>query len=75
MKSNPNENFLKLIGAKVRSIRVEKKITMETMAFESGIEYRQIGRIERGEVNTTVMSLFRIAEVLNTDVHHFFLFS
>ena len=46
---------------------------METVAFEIGIEYRQIGRIERGEVNTTIISLYRIANALNTEIQVFFL--
>ena len=29
---------------------------MEAVALEAGIEYRQLGRIERGEGNTTIIS-------------------
>lgn len=72
MKNPKNLEFLKMIGANVRRIRAEKDITMDSLSFESGIEYRQIGRIERGEVNTTVMSLYRIAHVLKTDIRNFF---
>ncbi|HQR94814.1 MAG TPA: helix-turn-helix transcriptional regulator [Sediminibacterium sp.] len=70
---NPkNEEFLKMIGTNVRKIRTENDITMDSLSFETGIEYRQIGRIERGEVNTTVMSLYRIAKILKTDIRNFF---
>ena len=62
-----------MIGTNVRRIRTENNITMDSMSFDSGIEYRQIGRIERGEVNTTVMSLYRIASSLKTDIRNFFL--
>jgi transcriptional regulator with XRE-family HTH domain len=72
MKFPKDEVLLKMIGANVRRIRTENNITMESLSFESGIEYRQIGRIERGEINTTVMSLFRIAKVLNTEIGNFF---
>lgn len=72
MKNIQNEAFLKMIGSNVRRKRVEKNITMESLAFDSGIEYRQIGRIERGEVNTTVMSLHRIAIILQIDIKDFF---
>lgn len=41
---------------------------MEALANESEIEYRQLGRIERGEVNTTIISLLRIAEILKVDI-------
>jgi transcriptional regulator with XRE-family HTH domain len=72
MKNPKNQEFLKMIGANVRRIRIKNDITMDSMSFESGIEYRQIGRIERGEVNTTVMSLYRIAKILKTDIRYFF---
>ncbi len=75
MKIPKNEAFLKMIGANVRKIRVASNITMDSLSFESGIEYRQIGRIERGEVNTTVMSLFRIATILNTEIGNFFVYN
>lgn len=75
MKIPKNEAFLKMIGANVRKIRIASNITMDSLSFESGIEYRQIGRIERGEVNTTVMSLFRIATILNTEIGNFFVYN
>ena len=73
MKNPKNKVFLKMIGANVRRIRTENNITMDSMSFDSGIEYRQIGRIERGEINTTVMSLYRIASSLKTDIRNFFI--
>ena len=45
---------------------------MQTVANEAEIEYRQLGRIERGEINTTVISLAKLAEALNVDVSIFF---
>jgi len=45
---------------------------MERLANEAEIEYRQLGRIERGEVNTTIISLLRIADILQTDISQFF---
>jgi len=63
---------LKCVGANVRRIRVEKGLTMERLANEAEIEYRQLGRIERGEVNTTIISLLRIADILQTDISQFF---
>ena len=41
---------------------------MEGLANEIEMEYRQLGRIERGEVNTTVLSLLKIAEALKIPV-------
>jgi DNA-binding Xre family transcriptional regulator len=38
---------------------------MMDLAFETEIDYRQIGRIERGETNFTIGTLIRICKVLN----------
>ena len=62
------EELSKSIGSKVRQFRNEKRISMETLAFDSGIEFRQLGRIERGEINTTIFSLYRIAFALEVNI-------
>jgi transcriptional regulator with XRE-family HTH domain len=72
VKATPHDIFLKNLGNNVRRIRQEKGLTMEALANEAEIEYRQLGRIERGEINTTVLSLLRIAEVLKVEVKIFF---
>ena len=68
MKSNPYDNYLKKFGNNLRRIRKDKGLTMESVANEAEIEYRQLGRIERGEVNTTIISLLRIAKILKIDM-------
>ena len=45
---------------------------MQELANESGIEYRQLGRIERGEINTTVLSLRNISKALDIEIAEFF---
>ena len=47
---------------------------MESLSNEANIEYRQLGRIERGEINTSVISLLNLADALNTEVVDFFKF-
>ncbi len=75
MENDKHDLFLKELGSTVRRIRNEKRLSMETVANDSEIDYRQLGRIERGEGNTTVISLYRLAEVMQVDVHEFFIFS
>lgn len=72
MKSEPYNIYLKEFGNNLRRIRKEKGLSMEVVANEAEIEYRQLGRIERGEINTTIISLLRIAEVLKVDIKEFF---
>ena len=39
------DTYLKNVGANIRRIRNEKGLTMEALAHETEIEYRQIGRV------------------------------
>ncbi|SDW41726.1 Helix-turn-helix [Hydrobacter penzbergensis] len=48
---------------------------METLAYEADIEYRQLGRIERGEINTSILSLLKISEALGIEVYTLFQFA
>lgn len=55
------------IGRLLRKKRVEKKITQEALALQCGIDRSYLGRIERGEVNITVLKLYELASVLQID--------
>lgn len=74
MKLTPYDIYLKEFGNNLRRIRKGKGLTMEAVANEAEIEYRQLGRIERGEVNTTIISLLRISETLKVDMKVLFEF-
>ena len=74
MRSSEHNLYLIDFGLNLRRIRKAHHISMENLAFESDIDYRQIGRIERGEVNTTIISLLRISEVLHVDIKMLFNF-
>jgi transcriptional regulator with XRE-family HTH domain len=54
-----------IVGSRIRSIRQSKGLTIEQLAFETGVEYAQLSRIERGRINTSVFQLFRISKALN----------
>jgi transcriptional regulator with XRE-family HTH domain len=68
-----HDSYLKAFGHNLRRIRKEQNFTLEHMSLESGLDSRQIGRIERGEVNTTILSVFRLSEVLKIDMYYLFL--
>ncbi|NWK50902.1 helix-turn-helix transcriptional regulator [Acinetobacter sp. SwsAc7] len=48
------------IGHAIRSCRVEQKISQEKLALLCNIDRSYLGRIERGEVNITVLKLYEI---------------
>ena len=63
-KSYRDDAVIKKVGARIVEIRKVKKITQEELVRRTGFELRQIGRIERGEINTSISHLSKIAEAL-----------
>jgi transcriptional regulator with XRE-family HTH domain len=49
-------------------------MTMEALANEAEMEIRQLGRIEGGEINTTVSTVLALAKALNMDISELFKF-
>ncbi len=48
----------------MRRLRVKHKLSQEKLAYDADIPINQIGRIERGEINTTLSSIYAIAKAL-----------
>ncbi len=57
-------NYIKSFGDNLRKTRMSKNITQEILAYMSDIPISQIGRIERGEINTTISTVKVIALAL-----------
>lgn len=55
---------LKRLGAAVRARRKELRISQEELAIVSGVERSNMGKIERGENNLSILNLIRIADSL-----------
>lgn len=63
--------LLKLLGEKIRGLRKEKKMTQAELAAACELDKQSIFRIEKGEFNITLTTLFRLADglgVLATDL-------
>ncbi|MBZ0118319.1 MAG: helix-turn-helix domain-containing protein [Sandaracinaceae bacterium] len=56
--------FLRHIGARVRELRTMQGVSVLALAEFTGIDHRQIQRIEAGHVNVTAKTAFRIARAL-----------
>ncbi len=54
------KDFALTLGKRVREVRKYKGLTLEKLAFEAGIELKQLSRIEYGEINTTVFQIYRL---------------
>lgn len=64
MLQSDESNDLKLFGETLRSIRNEKKLTMQQLADQAEIELSQIYRIESGKINPKLITIIKIAKAL-----------
>ena len=69
-----NEEFLKAFGENLRKIREKKDLSQRALAEIAGIDFTQIGRIERGEINTTLSSVYTLAKALEVPLTKLFAF-
>ena len=58
----------KEVGFKIRTIREEKGLTQEKLAFLANLHRAYIGQIERGEKNIGLKNLEKIAKSLRMNV-------
>lgn len=61
------KQFIKYVGEKLREKRLSKKISQVMLSYDANIPVNQIGRIERGEINTTIGTLYKICAALGID--------
>jgi transcriptional regulator with XRE-family HTH domain len=57
--------LLNKFGVHLRNLRIRNGLSQEELAYESDLDISQIGRIERGVVNTCLCVLQRLAKALN----------
>ncbi len=58
------EDFITKIGARVRQIRISKGLTLERVAFDAGMDYTQLSRIELGKINTSIYQIYVVSNSL-----------
>lgn len=54
-------------GKQLRLVRQSKCLSMEKLAELSCFEYSQISRIELGQINTSLDTIFKLAKALEID--------
>lgn len=69
-----NIEFMEAFGKNLKKLRKEAKLTQEDLANDCNISLSQIGRIERGEINTTISTLYVLAQALDLEVSDLFKF-
>lgn len=72
MLENDEIKLIQSIGEKIRNRRLEINLSQETLCYDANIPRNQVGRIERGEINTTIVSLHKICKALKMDIKELF---
>ncbi|GAB4000781.1 hypothetical protein GCM10028807_54750 [Spirosoma daeguense] len=67
-----DKEFIKLFGVSVRQKRQQKGLSQDELAYQCQVDVRQIGRIERGEINTTISTVLVLARALEVSIADLF---
>lgn len=72
MINTKNERLITAFGKRIRSLREERKMSMEKLAALAGVEYSQIAKIETGKINTTISTASVLAKALKISLSELF---
>lgn len=72
MIEDENIELIKSVGNKIRLRRLELNLSQETLSYDANIPRNQIGRIERGEISTSISTLYKISKALNINIKELF---
>ena len=68
MVENEEIELIKGVGEKIRLRRLELNLSQEILSYDANIPRNQIGRIERGEISTTISTLYKICKALKIEI-------
>jgi DNA-binding XRE family transcriptional regulator len=60
--------LIKSVGNRIRDTRILKGLAQATLSYDANIPENQVGRIERGEISTSIITLFKICKSLNIQI-------
>jgi transcriptional regulator with XRE-family HTH domain len=69
---NEEIELIKIVGEKIRLRRLELNLSQEILSYDANIPRNQIGRIERGEISTTISTLYKICKALKIEIRELF---
>lgn len=74
MASIRNKEFILAFGENLKKMRIEAGLSQENLANDADIPLSQVGRIERGEINTTISTVYALSTALKTSAAEMFKF-
>jgi transcriptional regulator with XRE-family HTH domain len=72
MKAGDDNEILKEFGNNLKKIRTQKGLSLRALSYECSIDFSDIGKIERGEINITLLTIMQLAKALNVPVVELF---
>lgn len=66
------ENELKMIGHRIKCLRMESNVSQSSMANKIGMSQTNLSNIESGRTTATIPVLFKIQKVLGCKMADFF---
>lgn len=60
-------DYIQILGANVRALRTQKKLTQEQLADICNLHRTYVGAIERGDRNVSLRNIVVIAQALNVE--------
>ena len=64
--------YVKAFGTHLRALRKKHDLSQEQLANDADIPISQVGRIERGEVNTTLSTMKALSKALKIHITKLF---
>ncbi len=64
--------LIKSVGEKIRQKRIELNLSQEILSYDANIPRNQVGRIERGEISTSITTLYKICKALKIELKELF---
>lgn len=68
LSKREEKEVLRKIGERVRELRIEKGLSQFELNVDSELSKNQIGRVERGEHNVSIITLIKIAKALQVEI-------
>jgi transcriptional regulator with XRE-family HTH domain len=72
MSASPRPSQILLVGQKIRQIRKSRRWTQSDLAGRIGVTQSDLSRMENGEYKVGLDTLFRILQVFELSMSHFF---
>lgn len=73
MEIKMDKSILKFFGKKIRTIRLEQKLSQEELAYKAELHRTYIGMIERGEKNISLLNIEKVAKALGVKIQELFI--